>query len=128
MDEGERSAVLRSLMTKAWPLMASADPGRTRDVVTPPDMDRAYESSCVFKPSKLRIHGTIVPFNLQRETFRKIQALKAVRNARITVARTIQRRTRCEFDKLTLRKHFETYNHLQDGNGYPQFPVRPSDL
>ena len=41
MEDGERSAVFRSLMTYAWPPMASAEPGRTREVVTPPDMDNA---------------------------------------------------------------------------------------
>jgi hypothetical protein len=42
MEEGERSSVGRSFMTKACPPMALAEPGRIRAVVTPPAIDSRY--------------------------------------------------------------------------------------
>jgi hypothetical protein len=72
MDEGDRSPVSRSLITNAWPPkqsyfqenenfrnipIALADPGKTSEVVTPPEIDSRYDSSWVFKASRLRSHG-----------------------------------------------------------------------
>lgn len=42
IEDGERSDVGRNLMTKAWPPIAFAEPGRMSEVVTPPDIERRY--------------------------------------------------------------------------------------
>ena len=71
---GERSAVLRNLITNACPPtydrvnnkidaqrkrydlpIALAEPGSTKAVVTPPEIDRGYAASRVLRPSKLLI-------------------------------------------------------------------------
>ena len=43
--------------------IALAEPGRTSAVVTPPAMESAYESSCVFRPSSARSQGKIGPLS-----------------------------------------------------------------
>lgn len=61
IDDGECSVVGRSLITYAWPPIAFADPGRIRAVVTPPEIDSRYASSCVLSPSMLRNQGCVTP-------------------------------------------------------------------
>jgi hypothetical protein len=59
---GVRSFVGRSLIGKACPPIAFAEPGSTSAEVSPPAMERAYAGSLVLRPSRLRSHGKIGPW------------------------------------------------------------------
>ena len=41
--------------------IAAAEPDKMREVVSPPDIEKLYASSWVFRPSNDRSHGWVMP-------------------------------------------------------------------